>query len=300
MIFITPSYRPDLERLLCQRESIRRYCTEPVRHLVVVPKADRRIFTKRFAGDPLVEVLVQNDFVDRRFYPKWGYRYINYLAPSQSWRFSQIAGRSGWIIQQIAKLSALSMTDESPLVITDSDSIFFRPFGASDFLAPFGRRILIRRTSQSDESPHQKHVINSRRLLQLPEGALGMNYMSVPMVWHRDWLQALHHYLENLYLRPWQHTLVQQTMISEYTLYGLFVDEVLIPESLSVRPQPYNFGLWKPEELATLPAHLDKIRSLASADAAESAVSPICFTLQSWLGLPPDEYRKILDVAGGG
>jgi hypothetical protein len=298
MIFVTPSYRPDLERLYCQRESIRRYCAEPASHLVVVPRGDYGLFRRKFAADPSVEILVQNDYVDPRFYPRLGYRILERIAKGQCWRLRKYAGRSGWIIQQIVKLAAPLLTDDPLILITDSDTIFFRRFGRRDFDPVPDRRLLIRSASTGDALLHRKHVVNSRRLLRLPDGPDDMNYMSVPMVWHRDWIVALHAHLEALYSRPWQHVLAEQPQLSEYTLYGVFVEEVLAPEALDIRTQPYNFGLWTPEQLPALSSHLETIRRLA-VEPDDSDTAPLCFTLQSWLNLPPAEYRKILEIAAG-
>lgn len=299
MIFITPSYRPDLDRLYYQRESIRRYCLEDVSHLVLVPKEDYALFKRKFSSDPLVEVLIQNDYVDARFYPSFWYGIIRKFFKNYSWRFSKYSGRPGWIIQQIVKLSAPDITDESVILLTDSDSIFFREFGRNDFVLESGAGVLIKRSFSGDSSPFRKHVVNSRKLLGLPDGDCGMGYMSVPMVWQRNWVVALRDYIENMYSRSWQEVLYGEKQLSEYTLYGLFVEEILAPRDISIRPKPYNFGIWNPDQVDSISDNLERIRSLAQKNSSELDFSPLCFTIQSWLGLSSAEYAKVLEAASG-
>jgi len=69
MIFLSPSYGPDLERFLLLRESIRRFCQTPTTHLVIVPSRDIAQFNARTRDDAAVTVLMQEDYVDPIFYP---------------------------------------------------------------------------------------------------------------------------------------------------------------------------------------------------------------------------------------
>lgn len=103
--FFTPSYRNDLERLVILRQSIKRFVKESLIHYVVVPKEDFYVFKEKFSDDKLVIILKQNDFIKTQFYPSKLYSLVNKVLPNQSWRLNKIAGKPGWIIQQIVKLS---------------------------------------------------------------------------------------------------------------------------------------------------------------------------------------------------
>ena len=103
--FFTPSYRNDLERLVILRQSIKHFVKESLIHYVIVLKEDFYSFKEKISNDKLVIILKQNDFIKKQFYPSKLYSLVNKVLPNQSWRLNKIAGKPGWIIQQIVKLS---------------------------------------------------------------------------------------------------------------------------------------------------------------------------------------------------
>jgi len=126
--FFTPSYHNDLERLVILRQSIKRFVKESLIHYVIVPKEDFYVFKEKFSDDKLVIILKQNDFIKTQFYPSKLYSLVNKVLPNQSWRLNKIAGKPGWIQQQIIKLSIPEIVKEDVAIILDSDIFFIKPF----------------------------------------------------------------------------------------------------------------------------------------------------------------------------
>lgn len=292
VIFVTPSYRGDLDRFTLLRRSVRRFLKERVRHLVMVPRADREMFVDANRDDADVAVLVQEDVVDRVFYPRPGFGLAAKLFPSQAWRLERFLGRRGWVIQQIVKLNAVAVCEAPTLVVIDSDCFFFRDFSVAMFGAG-ERRLLLKQIPGNEAALHRRHINRAREILQLPPGSSDFHYMAYPAVLQRDWVLALHRYLEAKHGKPWQQVLYAAGSISEYSIYGIFVEEILKPDDLEIRIEPYNIGVWHKEELDNL---ADFAVSVAAkvADTPEP-LAPFCVTFQSILEVPVDAYDFIYD-----
>lgn len=282
----TPSYIGDLERLLLMRRSLRRFLASPCRHIVAVPESDMRAFRSALGSDDC-ELIAQQSLVDGRYFPHAAYRLITGIAPNQAWRFSRWAGRPGWIVQQIAKLGAAALCGASaPMVVVDSDLFFVRPFGLDD-IAPPGRRVLVREEPDSESGKHREHIAGARRLLGLPPGGTEHHYMAYPAIMYPDWVAALLKHIESVHGRPWQDVLRGTETFSEYSLYGIFVEEVLAPRDLVRRDQPFNLILWDQTSFA------DFFR--APQSALDRNPERICVVAQSNLGIPTRTYHQAVE-----
>lgn len=282
----TASYIKDLERAVWMRRSVRRFLKESCRHVIAVPDPDMPAFRHHFRDDPLAEIVSQNDAVSHVFYPNRLHRLVNRFARSQLWRFEKHAGRPGWIIQQIAKLNCTHWIREGAVVFIDSDVIFTRPFDLHELGINSDYRTLIRITPQDEASRHRDHLIRAREILSLPAGSTEHHYMSNPAVWYADWLEALHTHLEQTSQTDWQTALFRASHISEFTIYGAFVEEALKPANLQLTTTPYHSGAWDLEALDAL-----RTKSLDEADATRHG---LVMVIQSNIGIPLDEYEEIL------
>jgi len=282
MIFVTISYGGDLSRLRLLRDSMDAFYRGYAKHIIIVPREDFDLF-KSFSSDSNVEVLVQNDFVDAAFYPRVWYKFAKNMLGDRSWRLQKYAGRSGWIIQQIVKLSLPSVTQEQDIVVIDSDVVFTRQFKDSDFVPDNKMHTLVRFDPGEESARHRKHMGGARHLLRLPEASTDHHYMSCPVVLNRDWLLGLQGYIEELYGRPWQHVLCAADLFSEYCLYGVYIEEILKPDDLVLREQPYNLGVWAEKDFFEI---MDRM-----LDEASNSSDYLCLTIQSNLGFSADEYE---------
>jgi Family of unknown function (DUF6492) len=250
--FFTPTYRNDAERFQLLRDSIRRFYGGTADHVIAVPREDEELFRQLTRGDN-VEVVLQNDLVDKRFYGSAWYRWIERNLPRQAWRFTAASGRSGWIIHIIVKLSLNKLVRGKPAVLLDSDSFFTRPFTDADLGNPAQQRVLVKWTPSWEIPAQQAHLRRTREILGAPDGPLAHNYQSHPEVWYPDWTEQLQQHLERRFAKPWQEALFDAGHISSSALYGTFVEEILKPPELKVRdPYPYFIAWDEPSYAAFL------------------------------------------------
>jgi hypothetical protein len=282
--FFTPSYRNDLERLLILRQSIKLFIKESLRHYVIVPKNDFDIFKKSFADDNDVMILKQEDFVPKYFYPTYLYSSIKKLCPNQTWRFNKIAGRPGWIIQQIVKLCIPEIISEDVAIILDSDVLFIKPVSIYETFHNTTHKSLTRIHLSVGSAMHSEYVSRSRVILKLPVGNANLHYMSWPAIWYKDWVVELQEYLFCLYKSSWQEVLYKANIFSEYNLYGIFIEEVLKPKNLSIIDYPLYTGIW----------HKEDFNRLIKSDLSVQDQT-LCVVIQSNMGIPVNQYKEKID-----
>lgn len=278
--FFTPSYRNDLDRLLLMRRSIRRFYKGQARHLIAVPEEDLPLFQRSLEHDDC-ELLTQQSLIKPAFFPYTGYRTFARFFPAQAWRLGRYAGKGGWIIQQIVKLKSSQLIDAGPIGILDSDLFFVRPFDDRDLIPPRGK-ILMRQTPTTESGKHRKHIANARQLLGLIPGDTEHHFMSCPAIIYAEWVQALLRHIESIHGRGWQDVLHAQSSISEYSLYGVFVDEILKPNDIVIREQSFSHMLW---DSASFEDFFSDVHG-----AIARAPEKICVVAQSALQIPPAEY----------
>lgn len=282
----TPSYAPDIDRAKWLRKSIERFYNGEATHIFAIPKHDRRLFINNL-GSNNIEYIDQEELVDPIFYPKPIYKIIKKIAPSQVWRFEKSGGRPGWIIQQIAKLASPKIIKDNPIVFLDSDVFFIRDFGANTLNLENQSRTLIRITPRDEAAKHRKRIERARNFLALPSGATEHNYMGSPVIWHPDWALQLHSHIENVHNKYWQQALFDARYISEYSLYGIFVEEVIKPKRITINETPYYHIVWDRESFERF--------KVGVFDKAAAPESKICVIVQSNLDISVTEYEHLLN-----
>ncbi len=284
-IFFTPSYAPDIDRAVWLRKSIERFYDGPSQHIFAVPHKDKKLFAHKL-GNTGIDYVSQEDMVDPMFYPGLIYKIIGKIAKSQLWRFASHEGRPGWIIQQIVKLSCAKHIHNGPVIFLDSDVFFFKPFNLATLKLDQANRTLIRITPETESAKHRKRIERARNFLSLDAGPTEHNYMGSPVIWYADWCKQLQQYIEKTHNKPWQHALFDARFISEYSLYGIFVEEVLKPSNLAINDVPYYHIVWDEESF-------HGFESYFSPDNPHMD-SKICTILQSNMGIDPAKYEHLL------
>lgn len=288
--FFTPSYIGDLARVIWLRRSIEAFHETHRRHIVAVPRQDLKAFQNALGHSKEVELICQEELVDPGFYPDSLYKLTKKLAPGQVWRLDSHAGKPGWIIQQIVKLSSNRLIKSGPIIFLDSDIFFYRRFSLEKDLGLHeGKRVLVRILPESESGKHRHHIANSRRFFELPKGQTDTTYMATPAIWHPNWLSQMQRHIENLKGKPWQMALLAADFnISEYTLYGVFVDEVLKPDNLTVRDHSFDLIAWDRASFDTIRSDVLNNRSLPAEKFS------LC--IQSNLNIPISDYEDMLQA----
>ena len=282
--FFSPSFRSDLERFCLLRASINRFYEGNARHIVAVPRSDLNMF-KNALGRDNVDVIEQNLFVRNYFYPKVWVTIAKKVFPSQAWRLGSFSGRTGWIIQQIVKLSLPEIVSDGAIAILDSDLVFVRRFDdASLFGADDSKRLLLRDEQQTESGKHREHIVRAREILGLPPGSTEHHYMGYPTIWYVDWITKLRSYIERTNGQDWQRVLFDAEVFSEYSLYGIYVEEILKPDNLICKKR-FHHVVW---DMHSYEAFMG---DTAIPSPHESPEGAICILVQSNLGIPPAAYR---------
>ncbi len=112
------------------------------------------------------------------------------------------------------------------------------------------------------------------------------NYIGNLISWRRSNVVALGDRLEQVGGRPWLETLARAKTLSEYMLYGVFVDQVLGEAAGHVYDwSPLCHEYWRPQPLDD--------RQLAEFFAA-ARPEHIAVMISAKAGIAPDRYRHYL------
>jgi hypothetical protein len=135
----------------------------------------------------------------------------------------------GWILQQIIKLAAVAASQDDVVVLADSDVEFIRPFNANTFVRDGVVRLYRKPREIDDRLP--RHVIwhhVARRLLGLPQAQPRFtDYISSLLAWDPNIVRRMLSHVAAVTGRQWTSAIGAQLHFSEWTLYGVFVDEVM-------------------------------------------------------------------------
>lgn len=217
---ITKSYAPDFQLCLDLHRSVLIYASECVHHHIIVPRSDRRLFGS--LATPRTHICCEADLLPRFFasLPLINFT-INLAQPFPPVR--------GWILQQVVKLAAVAASKDDVVLVVDSDVEFIGAIDRETFIQNGVVRFY--RKPRAIDGNLPRHVAwhrTARNLLGLP--------MSEPP--YTDYIHALiacdpaivRQMLARVTAiagRPWASVIAGQLDFSEWTLYGVFVDEIL-------------------------------------------------------------------------
>lgn len=216
---ITPSWRPDIELFDDLRRSVLEFLPPETTHHVIVPWAHRAAF-RRYQGETC-RIWSHPELLPRRFIRTPGGIWINTIRPWPPVR--------GWIMQQAAKIAVAGLVDADLALLVDSDVVFVRP--VSDRFTDNGVPRFYRSRGVIDECM-PRHVLwhkVARELLGLPAGQPPPldDYVSPVGIWEPAKVRALQRRIAEITGRPWEDAFTGRLHVSEFIVYGLFVDEVL-------------------------------------------------------------------------
>ena len=221
---ITPSYRGDFERcrLLCR--SMDAFLSGPWHHYIIVETVDLALF-KQLGGKHRT-ILEMEALLPPSFHHIMRIPIINNRSLWFSWGTRFMAG---WHVQQLIKMEMAFQLHEQGLLYCDSDVFFVRPFDIS-VLCKSGQYRYFSTLERYDEKtiPNPKYTTVSTRLLGLKESPFpSPTYVDNLVTWHRPTVQALCAHIAQVSGRDWRVALGREIFLSEYSLYGLFIDHVL-------------------------------------------------------------------------
>jgi hypothetical protein len=260
ILVVTPTYAPDLDLFVDLHASVLRWFPDGTRHLAIVNETDLPRF-RRFEG-PRCEVVGVRDVLPRSVVSlPLANLWLNVRRPVPPLR--------GWIVQQLLKLAVAEQASEEVIVLADSDLVFVRPVTATTF-APGGKVRLYRLDDGVDESlpRHVQWHRLARDLLGLPPaGTPRPDYVSSLNSWDRDVARSALRRVEETTGKRWLDVIGRQLHFSEWTLYGVFADDVQGARNVTLSDRSLCHSYWDPVPLTTEAA----VTELASIDPDDVA-----------------------------
>jgi hypothetical protein len=261
MVIVTPSFANDFELCTDLNRSVLRYAPSDVSHHIIVPRRDMELFS-RLAG-PRTKIRCEADFLPGSFVhlPLTKFT-LNLRRPYPPVR--------GWILQQVIKLAATATFEEKVALLVDSDVEFVRPFGPETFVRQETVR-LYRKPNEIDQRL-PRHVIwhrAARALLGLPSADPPYaDYVSSLSAWDPAIVRQMLERVSKTTRSFWASAIAAQLHFSEWTLYGVFVDEILgPPANVVASDDPLCHAHWGTESLDERSA-AEFFRGLRSTDVA--------------------------------
>ncbi|MEV4839662.1 DUF6492 family protein [Nonomuraea sp. NPDC049486] len=260
---ITPSYAQDAELFALLHRSVLEHTSEDTIHHVFVPPGDKELFAP-YQG-PRCHVWVRSELLPRRYLRVPGTDvYVNSRRPWPPLR--------GWVMQQTVKIAAAGLIDADAMLIVDSDAVLVRPTDATSFTRD--GRLCLYRLEEGVTASMERHVLwhhVARELLGLPPPPPPPlpDYVTALTFWDPQIVRAMQRRITEVTGRDWLDAFNAQLHVSEFILYGVFVDEVLKaapPVNTSICHLSYNHEPW---DEATAVAFADRL----GADAVGMMIS---------------------------
>jgi hypothetical protein len=252
-----------------------RLFADPFDHLLIVDRRDCRLFSKLASGNRTVLAVEE-------ILPPW----IGRVPCSRRWWWSLRSWPvRGWILQQLAKLSAPDVTEADVLLYVDSDVVFIKPFDDRQLIGS-GDQVSLLRYPGFSEGWVNWHRSTAHLLGLEATNFFGANYVGNLVRWRRENVIALREHIECTMAVDWRVALCRTLHWSEYTLYGVFVDQVLGADSGHFPDTtPYVAELWNPE---TGVPDIEQVFTRLSPDTVAVMIS-------SRSNVQVDDYRRLVE-----
>lgn len=270
---ITPCYRGDAELFRELHRSVLEMTSDDTVHHVFVPRRDRALF-REYEG-PRCRVWVRSELLP------WHYLRLPtevYLNLKQPWPVLR-----PWVMQQTVKIAAAAELDADVVLVIDSDAVLVRPTTSDRFR--INGRLALHRVENAVTTDMLRHVIwhrVARKLLGLPPAPPPPlpDYVNALNFWDPAVVRAMQQQIEETTGRKWMDAFNAQLHISEFMLYGVFVDEALA----FTRPRPPSHGVICKNYYEREP--MDREAAIAFADDLNPET--IAIMISSHSGTPAD------------
>jgi hypothetical protein len=219
---LTPSFRGDAALFADLHRSVLANTAPSVVHYVVAPPSDADLF-RQYEG-ARCRVWTHQDLLPRHWLsvPHASGLALNLRRPWPPVR--------GWVVQQIMKLAGTAVIDARAVLLIDSDAVLVREAEVDQFTHD-GRPWLPRKDG-GVTADMQRHVLwhnVARKLLGVQGEAVPPlpDYISPISVWDPIVVRSMIEHIADSTGRNWVEAVGRQLHVSEFVVYGVFVDCVL-------------------------------------------------------------------------
>jgi hypothetical protein len=256
---LTPSFRGDACLFADLHDSVLANTAPSVVHHVVVPPSDAHLF-RHYEG-PRCRVWTHRDLLPRSYLsvPHSSGLTLNLRRPWPPVR--------GWVTQQIMKMAGTAAIDARAVLVVDSDAVLLRKATFEHFTRGDGRLWHFRR-DRAVTAGMDRHLLwhdVARRLLGLsdPVTAPAPDYISPITVWDPAVVRSLMVHIAASTGRNWMDAVAGELHVSEFVVYGVFVDHVLGEMTPFAGPLCHNYYERTPLSRADANAFADEMPSSA-------------------------------------
>jgi hypothetical protein len=261
MTVITKSFAPDFELCADLHRSVLRCLPDATHHHIIVPRQDLKLFSR--LASPRTHILCESDFLPRSFVPvPRTNMMVNLRRPLPPVR--------GWILQQIVKLAAAAASEDDVVLVVDSDVEFIRPFEAETLVRDGVVEFYRKPHAITEQLPrHEIWHQGARRLLGLPQAKPPYtDYIAAMLACDPAIVRRMLARVADTAGCSWETAIAGQVHFSEWTLYGVFVDNVLgAPANSSCSDDPRCLAHWGTTPLTSDSAR-EFLRGLQPTDIA--------------------------------
>lgn len=254
---VTPSYRNDWSLFLGLHDSVLHHTPEPAIHYVIVPNADVKLFSQ--LTGPRCVVIPEESLYPSHYRQLPGVNQLLHLLPRvpASARIAAINLRRpfhpvrGWVMQQALKMEVCRQIDADVLLLLDSDVLLVRDV-TDRTLRREGHARLYRLPAAVDTHlpQHMQWHVASRMLLGLPRPEFPVpDYVSSFSIWDPYVLRALLARIEEITGSPWMDAVTAQSTFSEWTIYGIFAEELMPDAAGASMDSSLCHSYWDPVPL---------------------------------------------------
>jgi len=284
MVVVTPTYAPDLDLFADLHRSVLRHFPDDVRHVAVVDEPDLPLF-RGFEGERCLVLGVRDVLPGSvRSLPATKLR-VNLRRPFPPLR--------GWVVQQLVKLAVAEQLTERVVVLADSDLVFVRPVTAATF-APGGRVRLYRLDDGVDESlpRHLRWHELAHRLLGLapPPPPPLPDYVSSLNSWDSDVVRRMLRQVADVSGHRWLDAVGAALHVSEWTLYGVFADQLEQARHVAVTDDSLCHSYWD-----TVPLTVDGATAVLSSVGGQHVAYMIGAKSRTPLSVRRAAHARVFD-----
>lgn len=222
---VTPSYHLDFVRCQLLSQSIRYFIEPKVNHYIIVHREDLELF--RPLETKNTQIITVESII-----PWWIKRLPGF---DKGWLSFKTLPIRNWLMQQIIKIIAAQDIAKDVVVFIDSDVVFVRPFQLNNFVDSEGKIRLFKDPigNEAQKKIQYKWHATSTKLLGLSEIEPTLpDYIGQIITWKKDHVIQMCDRIEAVSGKCWIETLANSWNVSEYILYGTFIERVLGDKSL--------------------------------------------------------------------
>lgn len=281
---VTPSFARDFKICRALNESVLRFLPHTAKHYLFVDRCDLALFRTLEESRTVVaaiEDVLPHGLLKVPFSKKW---WISTAA---------LYPAKGWLVQQLAKLSAPHVLKERVVVNMDSDVRFIRPVELSLFIRDGQTRLYRKPGGVVAGMQHVHWYYNTCQLLGVEaDDVLPMNdYVGNMISWNRELVLEACARVQAVTGLPWHVPFTRKRKVAEQLLYGLYIEKVVGPQSARVwiDERSWCHTYWGPGPLT----HGNVQRFVADLQDDD-----VAFSIEGYTGTDDSVVRAALRLVG--